>query len=222
MDTALLGRIKKLLALADPARNPNAEEAQAALIKARALMAEHGIQEAKVMGADSRQTETVVEKAVGGGYDDVEPWEHWITVVIAGAFRCRAYHTRTRYGVEVRIFGRPQDVEVAATAILTMRMAAHHCYDRWAQTLGRRVKAAERLGYLRGFVDGLRRAIDDQNRQHPEWAIVLATPQVVVSYGRDVLHLVPGKPLKARMDDRGRQQGWRDGYDAWRRNTIPD
>jgi len=220
MDTALVSRIKKLLALADPTRNPNAEEAQAALLKARQMMAEHGLTEAAIaMGSDRPQEETVKEASVGGGLE-VEVWEEWFAVNIAKAFRCRAYLRPSRYGKEIRVFGRETDVAVAVEAIMTMRTVAYHLSDRWERSLGRRAKKAERLGYLHGFVEGVRRAIEDQSREHPEWALVLATPAVVTRYATDVLHLRPAPRRHVTMADIGRRQGWQDGYDAWSRRSL--
>jgi len=222
-EQAILDRVRKLLALADPDRNPNAEEVQAALTKARQIMAEHGLEEAQVLRTEAGRPsdETVVEAVVGGGVGDYEVWEGWFAVVIAEAFRCQSYRTRTKWGVEIRIFGRPTDVQVAREAILVMKIAASALCDRWVERTGRNTRR-DRLGYYNGFVSGIKRAIDDQTRAHPEWALVLATPAVVRRYATEVLHLRAGRATPVNMSDAGRQQGWRDGYDTWTRNVITE
>ena len=102
-------KIAKLLALA---KSPNENEAKAALLKARALMAAHKLRE-----ADCVPTEKVeVVRCLSGVTCTVltNPWKAQLVAVIARSYCCASYRTRHHGAktVELGIIGLADDAEV--------------------------------------------------------------------------------------------------------------
>lgn len=89
MATNIKDKIAKLLALAE---SPNENEAKAALLKARELMAEHKLRPEEVVKADKvkviREVLDVTCTAM------TNPWAVSLSAIIAEHYCCRAYRNR--------------------------------------------------------------------------------------------------------------------------------
>lgn len=109
IDKRLLAKIRKCLALA---RSDNEHEAAAALERARALMAEHGIDDATLAMAD-------VEEATARASRNIRPpkWETMLSATVCRAFACIVFINMDGDRVFVGRGARP-DVAGYAFAVL--------------------------------------------------------------------------------------------------------
>ena len=81
-------KIRKLLALSE---SPNIHEAQSAMLKARQLMAEHGI------GAPLEDSQQVSNVESGISYSEYrDPWAAHLARIIGEAYRCIGYTVKGR------------------------------------------------------------------------------------------------------------------------------
>lgn len=174
-------RIRKLLALAT---SPEEGEAEAALLKARELMAKYKLSE-----MDIREVE---KQSVKKEITDVTfsmrrcPWTNDLAVVIGENYCCKAYnrHAKGEKTYTVGFVGFEDDI---AICVPIFRYALD-C------VLSRNMRTKKKLagypaahinglcnGYAYGFVAGLRRAFDRQKADHSEeWGLVLVTPKEVL------------------------------------------
>lgn len=175
-------KIAKLLALSE---SPNENEARAALLKARALMAEHKLRPEEIQ---AHHQDKVVKKTIGLTCTKMtNPWVMHLGHVIAKHYCCAAFRgVRPRMKtVSLGLIGFEEDLEVCERII----RYAHSCVEarcRELRTIGRRCgqsgteirKSCNAYGY--GFCKGLQQAYTEQNQKHQEWGLVLTTPQPVL------------------------------------------
>lgn len=169
-NNAIVKKIQKLLALADSKRNDSDAEAQAALLKAQQLMAEHGVQMSDV--------EVDVDEPVSYG---LEACEHkgnkgfrcQLAVIIARNFRCKTILLSNK---QVAFFGHAADAKIAKSAF---EYAYHFAKKQGDACVGQARRNCEDTknvfnSYVMGFLGGLREKLDKQCQ-----ALVLIVPQDV-------------------------------------------
>lgn len=190
-------KIAKLLALAE---SPNENEAKAALLKARELMAQH-----KLRPEDcSKETNVKVRRELL----DVQVSKtkyHWaiaLSAVIAEHYCCRAFrnHQKGARMYTIGFVGLEDDFEVCKKIFLYAFDCAKRCADdifdySHYYDAGYRRSLAEAYG--RGFVEGLKSAFrrqDVENEQ--EWGLVLVVPKAV----EDVMATMGKRRFKKRLE----------------------
>ena len=173
-------KIRKLLALAE---SPNENEARAALLKARELMAEHKLTEAQCLDVpkDNR-----VERVLTGIHctPRKNPWIINLSGIIGENYCCQAYSNRKKGQQErhVGYIGFHDDVEICKeifTYALKCVMSEIRKINEqvWFSPQDRR-QMSDSYGY--GFCIGVQRAFEEQNRKHnEEWGLVLVMPKEV-------------------------------------------
>lgn len=198
-------KIAKLLALS---ASPNEKEAQAALLKARELMAKHKLR------PEECQTDAnakVIVRTVGVECTKMtDTWALALGGVIARQYCCRVYrsHVHGAKKVMVGFAGLEDDFEVCRRIYLY----AYDCVKSRCRDIRRGHKdicGATELremcnAYGWGFCSGLSAAFQEQEKQHQEWGLVLVVP-AAVNEKMDKM----GKPTKfatAKLD------GWRAKY----------
>ena len=215
-------KIAKLLSLAD---SSNENEARAALLKARALMAQH-----KLCPEDIKREERsgVIVQTVGVSCTKMtDSWAVELAAVIATNYCCKAFRRRTKGAkiVEVGFAGLEEDFAICKEIFL-------YAYDCVKVRVNEIRKENREKGYpandLRkmcngygfGFARGLKIAYAQQQEQHQEWGLVLVVPQEVEAA------IASYKPpsVYARADMRGAgaayaKEGFEDGmaFDVSRR-----
>ena len=207
-------KIAKLLALAE---SPNENEARAALLKARALMAEH-----KLSMADITPREQIVIKQGIGIYCTkmTDQWAVRLNRVIAHHYCCASYrhqHHKGEKKVELGLIGFREDFEICRRIV----HYAYNCVKSRCKEISGNAKKAGKPGKERremcnaygwGFCAGLIDAYDEQESAHQEWGLVLATPQQVI----DVVNGM-GKPKVfvnpriQKSNEAALRQGYADG-----------
>lgn len=177
--SAIKEKIAKLLALS---ASPNEKEAQAALLKARELMAKHKLTAEE---CQEGQTVKVVRQIV-----DVEctkqtnPWAVSLGSIISKRYCCQVYrqHAKGAKKITVGFVGLEDDFEVCRRIFLY----AYQCIEARCKRI--RARERDRVGkevremcnaYGWGFCYGLEAAFQEQEKEHQEWGLVLAVPQAV-------------------------------------------
>ncbi len=199
MATDIREKIAALLALADPTANPSEEEAKAALLKARELMARYKLRpeectatkEPKVIKGLTAVTCTAM----------TNPWAANLSALIAEHYCCKAYREHYSGGKRqyIGICGLEGDYEIA-------KRIFEYAYDcviagcrneiersPWDDR-GTYRKKCNAYGY--GFVNGVRAAFASQEEEHKEWGLVLAVPKAVTDAMQDM-----GKPSAFGRND---------------------
>lgn len=212
MDTATIkDKIAKLLALAD---SPDENEAKAALLKARALMAKHKLTEGDCEKAEKAK---VINETIGVTCTALtDPWAIQLSAVIAGAYCCKAFHRKYKNGKRYTIgfVGLEDDFEVCKRVFLY----AYNTVKAYQKTIqrGRFEFAADHRdrcnAYGYGFTIGVRRAFEEQTKQQQEWGLVMVVPQAVNDATlRFQKRPNPGRDKTGGELDKYRVKGFEDG-----------
>ena len=171
-------KIAKLLALAE---SPYEEEAKAALLQARRLMAEH-----KLMPEDiePQENKKVVQECVGVTCTKLSsPWTVYLSTLIAAHYCCRPYRSSVHGSKvsEIGFIGMEDDFKLCKLAFLY----AYDCIaSRCRQIRTQKGYPAKTLremcnSYGWGFCRGLSAAFQKQEAEHQEWGLVMVVPQAV-------------------------------------------
>ncbi len=156
-------KIAKLLALAE---SPYEEEAKAALLQARRLMAEH-----KLMPEDiePQENKRVIQECVGVTCTKLSsPWTVYLSTLIAAHYCCRPYRSSVHGSKvsEIGFIGIEDDFKLCKLA------RTQKGYP--AKTLREMCNS-----YGWGFCRGLSAAFQKQEAEHQEWGLVMVVPQAV-------------------------------------------
>lgn len=207
-------RIAKLLALAE---SPNENEARAALLKARELMAENKLRPEDCQKAHSRKVrrENVDVACSKTKYQ----WAVDLSAIIAKHYCCRAF--RTHWGgkrmYQIGFVGLEDDFEICKRIFLyafdCIKVRSDEIFkknaDMYVSTYRRSL--AESYGW--GFCLGLKRAFERQTEEkRQEWGLVMVVPQEVNDAMSDMGEGGIFKAGDIRGDGRRYMaQGYRDG-----------
>ena len=203
--SAIKEKIAKLLALS---ASPNEKEAQAALLKARELMAKHKLRPEECREG---QADKVVRQTIGVECTKMtDAWVLELGAIIGNRYCCRAYRQRAKRAKKVMLgfVGLEDDFEVCRRIYLyAYECVKARCRD--IQSRHRDWSTGTELqemcnAYGWGFCSGLNAAFQEQEKEHQEWGLVLVVPQAV----EDAMSRM-GKPTpygKANVD------GWRAKY----------
>lgn len=183
-------KIKKLLALAE---SPNENEAQAALLKARQLMAEHKIGEADLEVPEDKE---VLHKRTSVTFSKRrDGWIGNLAVVIAQNYCCMASveHYKGYQTYTVQLNGFKNDVEICERMFLfaVEFVRGKNKMRQWSNNYPYTAKEKRLIcnAYGEGFTDGLNEKFDKQSRQQAEYALALKTPQEVEDSLKDYGYL---------------------------------
>lgn len=178
--SAIKEKIAKLLALS---QSPNEKEAQAALLKARELMAKHKLQPEE---CQEGKTAKVIVRPVGVECTKMtDPWAASLSGIIAKRYCCKAFrqHTKGAKKVMVGFAGLEDDFEVCRRIYLyayeCVKARCQHIRAGQQDLCGARELREMCNAYGWGFCWGLEDAFQEQEREHQEWGLVLAVPQAV-------------------------------------------
>lgn len=179
-------KIAHLLALAE---SPEPEEAKAALLRARELMAKHKLRPEECVEAKS---EKVIREELGVTCTAMtNPWACSLAAVIAEHYCCQAYrsHPIGRRVVTVGLVGLEDDFEIAKRIYL-------YAYDCVISAIKHNIKKdpldppgtyRERCNaYGWGFVSGVDAAFREQEEDHKDWGLVLVVPQAATDSMADM------------------------------------
>jgi hypothetical protein len=174
-------KIQKLLALAT---SPNENEAKAALLKAKEMMAKHKMTEADFEQQKSQDLVHLVSEKVVWTTDSGNVWMTEIANVLCANYMCAAAWqtprgTRTH---KLVITGIGEDAELCRTVVeyaVGFMLNAIKVLQRKNYHIDPKSVAKS---YAEGFVVGLQIAFEEQQDQHPEWGLVVVKPEKVKKY----------------------------------------
>lgn len=205
-------RIRKLLALAT---SPEEGEAEAALLKARELMAKYKLTE--------RDIREVKNTSVKRELTDVtfsmrrNPWANNLAGVIGENYCCKSYNDHRKGGktYTVGFVGFEDDLAVCLPIFKYALDCILSRNNRMKKQLaGHPAAYINNLcnGYAYGFVAGLRKAFDRQKAEHSEWGLVLVTPKEVLDEMKSGFKYRTYRPQAARQIDANEYRtGFADG-----------
>lgn len=200
-------KIQKLLSLAT---SPNENEARAALLKAKELMAKH-----KLTDADFKKEDELVYllcEDVEWTTDSGKIWMVELCTLIADNYLCTA-SWRTTKGTRTHtlmITGLSEDAnvckEVMGYAIGFVENQIRIQQRKRKDLDGKTVASS----YAKGFILGLELAFDAQKEEHPEWGLVVVKPQEVSDYEQSLSNRNV-KTKKVGFDPLAYMRGQQDG-----------
>lgn len=204
-------KIAKLLALAE---SPNEYEAKAALLKARALMAEHKLRPEQVQQAD---TVKLIKRTIGITCTKMtNAWATRLSAIVAEHYCCKAFRSQRAGAKKVSIgfIGLDEDFNVCVRIFrYAFDYVERRCKAIKAENKGDYPAARLRAmadEYGNGFCAGLKDAFAEQQQAHQAWGLVLAAPQPVQELWKAM-----GKSSRfgnaVRGDSRLALQGYQDG-----------
>lgn len=208
-------KIAKLLALAD---SPNENEARAALLKARALMAQYKLRPEEI----KRDGEPKVKEILTGitCTKMTNAWASHLAAIVAEHYCCKSYrsHIKHEKKIEVGFVGLEDDLEVCTRIFkYAYDCVLAHCKEIRAEyrdyyTAAHVRELANAYGF--GFAQGLRAAFQAQAAQHQEWGLVMVTPKAVM----DVVNQMGrpstfGSAARGELADKFKKKGYADGQE---------
>ena len=182
-------KIRKLLALAE---SPNEHEAKAALLKARALMAEHKLTEAELQDEKAKNVKRIITNVTYSKRKN--PWIMGLSAVIGENYCCLSFrrHVQGKQTQSVGFIGLEDDVQICETVFqyaVDCVLAEIKCIRRsnsW-RCSDEITKMCNSYGY--GFENGLDEAFKKQQEQNEsEWALVMVMPKEVSEAAQDLGH----------------------------------
>lgn len=188
--------VRKILKLLSLANSPNENEAKAALLKARQLMAEHKLTERDVREVERQNVVQILTDITCSKRRD--PWCIELAVAISDNYCCECFRSHT-YGKQtqrVGFIGFEDDANLCAEiyeyAVECVRAETNRIRRRYADYDGTYVtELCDSYGY--GFSAGVAKAFRNQDREHQQWGLVLAIPQEVQDVAANM-----GKPSAFR------------------------
>lgn len=177
-------KIKKLLALS--ADNPSEAESYSALQKAQALMAQYKIEEGEL--TEEKRECVTCKTAFSYGSNSSDAYLNELAGIIADNFCCVNYLSRThgtkRYNIV--FMGLDEDVDVCIEAMTIANTTILRGIDRvWKDMckeydlkyIPARHFNPAKVGYIEGYMKGLKEVFESQKEKNQEWGLVLVAPQ---------------------------------------------
>lgn len=211
--TKVIDKIEKLLALAG---SDNENEAKAAMMKARELMAKYEIKREQ-LNEGQEEERPVVHYTSPMFRDD---WCQMVASVIADNFRCQVIISSFRGSggaYRIKFFGYDEDAEICINifnyAVKVVRKRLGTLRAIYADA-GREFARNEKMNYIEGFCRGLEKNFEDQKAQSKFFALALAVPAAVLKYVDNVPGLTDCEGWKYERNKEHaliRQTGYVDG-----------
>lgn len=211
-------KIQKLLALAS---SPNENEAKAALLKAKELMAKHKLSEADFEELKKQELKSFKCEDVSWTTDSGRIWMVKLCKVICDEYLCvsawaTARGSRTHTLV---ITGMEDDLEICKSAVGYavgfVEGRIEHLQRKFRMQDSRSIADS----YAEGFITGLEMAFEEQRESHPEWGLVVVKPDEVKGY-EDALGSRQVKTKRAGFDPLAYMKGQKDGQEFNKRKVI--
>lgn len=155
---AIIKKVQKLLALADPSRNPSEEEALAASMQAQKLLAKYNLDIAAVTGKEKEEKIEQTIADVGTG----KKWKYNLADVIARSYCCKAYFVGSD---QIVFYGYQSDTVIARRVFLYLFAVGNRLGEKYVKDYkAKRGYVAPNLfnTYVDGFTDGINAELSKQ------------------------------------------------------------
>lgn len=201
-------KIQKLLDLSG--NNPNANEAESALLKAQELMARHKI-EMNDLGVKS----TVEIVSMISTEPSRSTWKRGLADIISDNFKCMSYLQNYGRGrLHYVFFGDRSDVEVAYDlyeyAVKWLNNSA--CNYATNQRVKYGIVKGVKQDYILGFLKGLKDKFKEQLSNHVEMALVMVVTQEVKDSYTKMSETFKSMKLSNSINTHGSHEAREAGY----------
>ena len=202
-------KIEKLLALA---KSPNENEAKAALLKAKELMAKNKLSEADFEDAKKQELKTFRCEDISWTTDSGRIWMVGLCKLICDEYLCvSAWDTKPGARTHVLyITGMEEDLDVCKSVLGYAVGFVEGRIEDLQKKYSRQDPKAIANSYAEGFILGLEMAFEEQKNEHPEWGLVVVKPEEVRGY-EEKLGSKRVKSKKADFDPLAYMMGQNDG-----------
>lgn len=175
-------KIKKLLALAT---SSNENEAKAALLKAKELMAKNKMSQYDIDDDDQKLRQIMVND-VQWTTDSGKIWMVELCRVLCENYMCSsAWNTPAGSRTHTLIVaGIGEDADICVETI----KYAVDCINSKTRYLKRKYRSSMAIenSYAKGFIMGLEIAFEAQKEEHPEWGLVIVKPDEVNEFEKSL------------------------------------
>lgn len=185
-------KIRKLLALAE---SPNEHEAEAALLKAREMMAKHKLTKAELTDAQPKSVKRILTGITCSKRRN--PWIINLSAVIGENYCCKSFRTRVKRKQTwtVGFIGFEDDIEICEIAFkyAVDSILSHNTEIRQRENSWRCVSEITEFcdSYGFGFSNGVSEAFKNQQKANEDgWGLVLVTPKEVEEAASDLSNRV--------------------------------
>ncbi len=181
MDTKILEKIQKLLALSE---SSNEHEAQLSMLKAQELLVKHKLSLKEVKEFKTFNS-SIKEKISCVSFTKAK-WKGQLASIIADNFGCYMFF-KTRGTHTITFFGREEDIAVCNIvleyAVDCVTSAVKRLRYQYSKN-GYSTKGLEN-DYAIGFTKGIKVKFEEQKQKNQEWGLVLVKDkEVVEAYGQ--------------------------------------
>jgi len=189
-------RIQKLLALAS---SPNENEAKAALLKARELMARNKLSEANFEEAKGQELKKFLCEDVTWTTDSGRIWMVNLCKVLCDNYCCSSswYIPKGTRTHKLVIVGVGEDAEICKEATGYAVGFVESTIEYLQRKYYRQDPKSVANSYAEGFILGLEMAFEEQKEDHPEWGLVVVKPEEVNEYEK----ALGSKSVKTKKSD---------------------
>ncbi|MED4572828.1 DUF2786 domain-containing protein [Brevibacillus agri] len=213
MNENILRKVRKALALAS--NNPSEQEAQAAMLMAQRVLAEHGLSIQDVEEHEEKQDKNVIHEHATE-YGKTIWWKKSLSATIAENFRCFSYVNKKCGASQIRFVGLDSDVSLAIEIFKFACEAIKYHLSKYRQELKESGYWKAEItylvnDYLRGYLHGLDQKFKEQVEKN-NWGLVLVKDALVVQE-RESMKMKKAKPIGASFggDHGAYERGFTDG-----------
>ena len=179
-------KIKKLLALSEDTKFD--AESYSALQKAQELMAKYKLEESDIKEEDKKRVCIRKKTTLHYGSRSSDHYMNELADIIADNFCCVNYLSRPRGSKTYYIcfMGFSEDVEIACDVLYAANSAIIRGYNRVYKEASKeygldylpaKIFNPLKVGYIEGYLAGLKNVLDAQKEKNQEWGLVLVAPQ---------------------------------------------
>lgn len=209
-------KIRKLLALGT---SPNENEARAALLKAKELMAKHKLSEEDF--GENKELKHFMCEDVSWTSDSGRIWMTELCKMLCDEYCCSSSWSVKKGGrtYTLIITGIGDDVEVCKEAVGYAVGFVESRIKNLQKIYRRQDPKSIANSYATGFINGLKLAFEFQKEEHPEWGLVVVKSDKVNEYEQS-LGSRSVKTKQSSMDLTSYMKGQVDGKNFTARKPL--
>ncbi|SFR07108.1 DUF2786 domain-containing protein [Desulfoscipio geothermicus] len=215
MDTKLIEKIQKLLALSE---SSNRHEAELAMLKAQELLAKNKLSLKEVK--EFKTFSSAIKENITKVTFTKAKWKAKLAKLIADNFGCYHYF-KTRRTNTITFFGREEDITVCNIVLEYAVDCINSAVKRLRYQYMREGCSTRGLenDYALGFIDGLHEKFEEQKKRNQEWGLVLVKDKEVV----DAYSQIKFKgTVKTNTYYQGYSEAYEKGYEDGEKFSISD
>lgn len=208
-------KIQKLLALAG--NNQSDEEAQAALLKAQELMAEHGIQQEDLKEGEEKQD--VIHFAVTE-WRRPAWWEKQLANTLAHNFKSYCYISAANRQSQIKVMGLEKDVKVIKELFDFAVKYIKHRSKQVRQKI-RKEYGTAKGGHTNDYISGFLKGLEEKFQQQVEEKALVLRADVDVQNEWEEMQRRMKKGKTSKIQSKGNMEAYQKGYEEGKSFSKP-